>query len=135
MPNSPGVQAVINAGLVLITVVAGFAVGRGVAPLGASTQIQMFRYYGDSTGVLTYGFACLCQKGPPSYWSGSGHDGCGGGSPTSLDKAYPLNQAPVPSSKRVNVPVPPGACCLAKPSTSSGPLPPPVQDGANCWVY
>ncbi len=137
MAESTGMNAVRQAGLVLVAVIIGFAIGREVYNRTTTTQVHVFKYFNNDTGLLTKGFACLCKKNSitsTTSWRGSG-SGCDGTYPSDSDKPLTLASDWIPVNKRIpNIPVPDGACCRLRPKTITGPLPAPVQNGANCFV-
>lgn len=132
MAESTGTNAVILAGLTLIMIVAGYAVGRDLHDTTSTVQLNIFKAYNDQSGDLTAGFACLCQKTSPSaanaIWKGLG-SGC---------DPIDLNDDWIPDNKKVKTPLIPGACCLVHPKIIELPDLPggllPVPDDPNCWV-
>lgn len=135
MAHSAGHNAVIAAGLVFLGTLGGYAWGRQYFNISPTIQVHMFRGYNNTTGVLSNGFACLCEKysGNTTTWNGDGESvpSCGSGNP---DKAIRLdNTFWIPSYLRVTVPRPSGACCKQQPKTSSGRLP-GVNSGTSCWL-
>lgn len=135
MAHSAGHNAVIASALALtfLGILGGFAYGRQRFNVSTTIQVQMFYGFNNTTGALTNGFACLCQKisGNATTWNGDGDALCNDGNP---DKAIKLDNAFwIPVNLQVTKPLPTGACCKQQPKIRKGNLP-GVNPGSSCWL-
>ncbi|MDD5319101.1 MAG: hypothetical protein PHD43_00540 [Methylococcales bacterium] len=132
MAASPGINAVIAAGLTIITIVAGYIVGQEIYQRTSTIQVNMVYGYEENTGVLKLGFACLCELTNPSTRTSS-WKGDGGGCGISDGNALTFASDWIPANKRrPDIPPPDGACCKLQPKVGNWEA--PLPNKSNCWV-